>query len=68
MNKIGFIYQIRNIENEKRYIGSSINPNKRFEWHRRELNRNCHHSIKLQRAWLKYGEEKFVFKYFSYSI
>lgn len=62
MNRIGFIYQIRNIENDKRYIGSTIEPNKRFAWHQRYLRIEKHHSIRLQRAWQKYGEKNFVFE------
>jgi group I intron endonuclease len=56
------IYAIRNIINDKKYIGSAKNFNLRFQAHLRELRRNKHHSIKLQRAWNKYGENSFVFE------
>ncbi len=59
------IYQIRNILNDKRYIGSAIGKGgvlKRWNEHKRKLNTNKHHSIKLQNAWNKYGESAFVFE------
>jgi group I intron endonuclease len=60
------IYQIRNIVNNKKYIGSSKNPKKRFREHLRRLRKNTHHSIILQNAWNKYGEDKFVFEIIVY--
>lgn len=59
--KIG-IYQIINIINNKKYIGSSIDMYKRWTEHKRHLRRNKHHSIALQRAWNKYKEESFIFE------
>ena len=60
-NKSG-IYQIRNLVNNKIYIGSSINLRKREKEHFRDL-KNCkHHSKKLQRAFNKYGEQNFIFE------
>lgn len=56
------IYFIRNILNNKIYIGSTINSKKRFNEHRRKLRKNIHHSDYLQRAWNKYGEENFIFE------
>lgn len=56
------IYQIRNIQNNKRYIGSTHNFEERFYRHRYQLQTGKHHSILLQRAWDKYGEENFVFE------
>lgn len=56
------VYKIINITNDKCYIGSAINLYKRFSVHKRMLRRNIHHSILLQRAWNKYGEENFVFE------
>ena len=55
------IYEIRNIENNKFYVGSSVHILRRFGDHKRELRKNKHHCIKLQRAWNKYGESSFVF-------
>lgn len=56
------IYCIRNEANGKKYVGSTINLHKRFLDHRRLLNRREHHSVALQRAWNKYGEESFSFE------
>lgn len=55
------IYQILNIVNNKCYIGSSICYTKRKVNHLYFLRRSKHHSLKLQRAWNKYGEENFRF-------
>jgi group I intron endonuclease len=56
------IYCIRNIINNKIYIGSSCNIKKRFRYHKWQLNNNRHHSFLLQNAWNKYGENSFVFE------
>lgn len=55
------IYQIRNIINNKKYIGSSNNIEKRFYSHLWLLKRNEHHSIHLQRAWNK-NPNNFVYE------
>jgi len=60
--KIIGVYQIRNIINEKVYIGSSLNIDERFKKHKQTLRRNKHHNIHLQRAWNKYGESNFIFE------
>lgn len=56
------IYKIRNIVNNKLYIGSSCRMQKRKTEHLYDLRRNKHHSPKLQNAWNKYGENNFVFE------
>ena len=56
-----WIYQIRNKVNNKIYIGSTINLERRWESHIYQLKNNIHHSIKLQKAWDKYGEDNFEF-------
>ncbi len=56
------IYQIRNLINNKIYIGSASYFNSRFARHRFDLKNNRHHSIVLQRAWNKYSEQNFVFE------
>jgi group I intron endonuclease len=43
------------------YVGHSTNVFKRFNAHRYMLRHNKHSSIRLQRAWNKYGEEAFSF-------
>lgn len=55
------IYKITNIINNKCYVGSAINLDARWKAHRRKLNARCHHSVRLQNAWNKDGEEKFKF-------
>lgn len=61
MSKTG-VYQIRNIRNNKIYIGSTVQSfNKRLKRHLYDLHRNLHHSVILQRAWNKYGEDSFEF-------
>jgi len=57
------IYSITHKESGKRYIGSTYcNFYDRFCAHRSTLNRKCHSSILMQRAWNKYGEEAFEFE------
>lgn len=55
------IYEIVNKSNGKRYIGSAVNIDRRFNEHRSKLRRGVHHSVILQRAWNKNGEESFTF-------
>jgi len=57
------IYQIRNVINDKVYIGSSQNIfHKRWPQHLMELKKNKHHCDHLQNAWNKYGEKSFTFE------
>lgn len=56
------VYRIRNKINNKSYYGSSINIEKRWIKHKRELNSKTHINIILQRAWIKYGESNFEFE------
>lgn len=58
----GGIYKIQNLVNGKCYVGSAKSFNDRFRKHKNSLVKNSHHSIKLQRAWNKYGSENFVFQ------
>lgn len=55
------IYQIRNLVNGKRYIGSAVCIRKRWSEHRNDLRSGRHHSVALQRAWARYGENSFEF-------
>lgn len=55
------IYTIINRINGHEYIGSSVNIKERWRLHVIRLRNNNHHSIHLQRAWNKYGEENFDF-------
>jgi group I intron endonuclease len=53
------IYRILNLANGKCYVGSSCNIEQRLSQHFRHLAKGTHHSILLQRAFLKYGRECF---------
>lgn len=64
----GYIYQIINITNGHRYIGQTTNIDKRIQDHFRDLKNNHHHSIKLQRAFNKYGFKNFKFEHIEYEI
>jgi group I intron endonuclease len=55
------VYAIRNVVNGKSYVGSSISVHNRMAAHKNQLNKGCHHSVKLQRAWVKYGANSFEF-------
>lgn len=61
MKKAG-IYKITNTYNNKFYIGSSINIDKRWYRHITDLNCCKHHNKHLQRAWKKYGKNSFTFE------
>lgn len=58
---MAIIYEIVNITNNAKYIGSSMRNKLRFHRHISDLNHNKHHSNHLQRAWNKYGKENFQF-------
>lgn len=60
--KISGIYRILNTLNNKFYIGSSVDIYTRWSVHKHKLFSNKHNSIKLQRAWNKYGEQHFKFE------
>lgn len=63
MDKYG-IYLIRNIENNKVYVGSTgstMGFQKRWSKHICRLNNNNHANEHLQRSWNRYGEESFEF-------
>jgi group I intron endonuclease len=60
MKKSG-IYAITNKLNGKPYIGSAVDMHRRFGEHKKMLRKGWHHSVKLQHAWNKYGEDSFVF-------
>ena len=55
------IYKITCKENNKFYIGSSKNLEKRCQKHLNDLRKNKHINIHLQRAYNKYGENAFIF-------
>ena len=55
------IYYIKNLTNNKIYIGQSIDIPKRFNTHRHRLRNDFHGNSHLQSAFNKYGEENFEF-------
>jgi len=57
----GGVYLIKNIIDDKVYVGSSKKLIERLSLHKHQLRNNKHHSIHLQRAWNIYGEKSFIF-------
>jgi group I intron endonuclease len=55
------IYQIRNLIDNKIYIGSAINLKSRESQHFRSLRNRTHKNSHLQNAYNKYGENSFIF-------
>lgn len=60
--KMSGIYEIVNLTNGKRYIGSAKSFARRWAVHRCNLRKGKHHSAYLQSAWNKYGEDCFEFR------
>lgn len=58
-----YIYQIENLINHKRYVGSTNNPMRRKKEHfyNAKYKSNPSYNYPLQRAIRKYGEENFLF-------
>lgn len=56
------IYKIRNVVNNKFYVGSTVDTRERFRTHRLRLRGNHHHCPHLQASWNKYGEDCFKFE------
>lgn len=54
------IYAIRNIINDKRYVGQSSNMKERARRHFEMLRDGKHHCTPLQRSYAKHGKESFV--------
>jgi group I intron endonuclease len=59
--QISGIYRILNTINGKSYVGSAIDSDSRWYFHRYELKKSIHHSDHLQKAVNKYGIENFEF-------
>lgn len=56
-----YIYAIKNLANNKMYIGSTkFIKNRQYE-HFRTLSKGNHHSPYLQKSYNKYGKDKFAF-------
>ena len=60
------IYEIVNTINNKKYIGRSVNLNKRRQDHFKALSNNEHYNHHLQRAYNKYGANAFTFNVLEY--
>lgn len=56
------IYAIRNLANDRVYVGHARNIPRRWKAHRHMLAKGRHHSPGLQAAWVKYGEDLFLFE------
>lgn len=55
------VYQIENIENGHKYIGSSVDVRSRWNTHKSCLRRQVHINPILQNVWNKYGEDGLKF-------
>jgi len=53
------VYEIINLVNNHRYIGSSCDVMARWQRHQKALRKGNHHSRYLQRAWNLWGEKNF---------
>lgn len=56
------IYEIRNTNNGKRYIGSAVNLGRRKRQHFYDLRHNRQRNRHLQNSYNKHGEDAFVYK------
>jgi group I intron endonuclease len=65
MNSCG-IYQIKNLINNKCYIGQTVDLDKRKVDHFGRLRKNKHENQHLQKAFNKYGEDNFSFNILIY--
>ncbi|MBK7094335.1 MAG: GIY-YIG nuclease family protein [Saprospiraceae bacterium] len=59
------VYQIRNISNNKIFIGSSTNLAAIWNRQKFQLNYGSHPNSILQKEWNEYGQENFVFEVIS---
>lgn len=56
-----FVYEIKNITNNKVYIGITKNIKQRKMSHFSGLSNNSHYNSHLQNSYNKYGEQNFIF-------
>lgn len=56
------VFQIRNTENEKIFVDSSVNVPGKFNRHRFALNAGAHRCKSLQADWSEFGETAFQFE------
>lgn len=62
----GGIYEIVNLANDKKYIGSSQHLKQRNKEHFSQLKNDNHYNKHLQRAWNKFGSDNFIFNILEY--
>lgn len=67
-NKTIGVYMITCTENNKCYIGSSRNIEKRWLRHKEDLKKGTHFNKHLQSAWIKYTQSSFVFSILEYCL
>jgi len=60
------IYKIVHKNSGKYYVGSTVDFIKRWNVHKRNLNKNKHINLHLQHAWNKHGNDSFEFKIVEY--
>ena len=56
------VYQIFNSLTMKSYVGSSVNVERRWREHKRDLRRKKHSSIKFQNSWNFHGPDVWIWK------
>jgi group I intron endonuclease len=56
------VFQIRNLTNEKVFVGSSLNLDGIFNRHKFALNAGSHQNKSLQADWNEFGAENFAFE------
>lgn len=59
--KICAVYEIRNLIDNKVYVGQSVNLKRRWRDHRKALDSSRHGNCYLQHAWVKHGSQAFAF-------
>ena len=64
----GYIYFIINNLTQERYVGKTIELEKRKSRHYGALRKNKHINNKLQSAWNKYGEDNFSFDFKEFEL
>jgi group I intron endonuclease len=63
----GGVYEITNIVNGKRYVGSSVNIKRRWSQHRHRLNKGIHKNPHLQNSYNKHGKNAFIYRVIVYT-
>lgn len=61
MTPVG-IYVIRNLANQRVFVGGSMNVTGTLNRERFELELRCHRNAKLLQDWIEYGAENFRFE------